>query len=489
MDGTPATGREYLRVSQDKSGRKASVTEQHDENVRATEAAGITLGEPYRENGSASASRYARKARDDFARLLQDLESGDFGADHLVLWESSRGSRRVGEWVTLIELAEAAKVRFFVTSHGPRIYNPANARDRRSLLEDAVDSEYEVAKTSDRLRRAAAASAAAGRPHGRAPYGFRRVHDPRTGALVGWEHDPVEGPIKRELYERIRSGHSMRTIARDFEVRGIVNRSGTPFTSAHLHSLVKPADIGKRVHHGELLTGTWEPLVAEELYYSVRRILDDPTRKTSRHGRAVHEFTMIIKCDVCSGPMAIAMRSRSRNRKPGETGPPRYTCRTRGCTHVLQSEVDEILRATIFAYLARDDVHEMITAKRGDDPEVRRLEDELARLRAELDEAENTTPETVHHAKTLGKLVEKLTADIATADGKLRELTLPPALVDLVEPGADVAARWADTPLPARRKIAEILLSPRYLGEVRIKRSAVRHRPTPAVDRLEWRRE
>lgn len=43
-----------------------------------------------------------------------------------MIWESGRGIRRVGDWT----------------------YDPANSRDRRSLLEDAVDGEYEPAKIS-----------------------------------------------------------------------------------------------------------------------------------------------------------------------------------------------------------------------------------------------------------------------------------------------------------------------------------------------------
>jgi hypothetical protein len=42
----------------------------------------------------------------------------------------------------VLELREQRSMSIFVTTHG-RCYDPANGRDRRSLLEDAVDSEYE----------------------------------------------------------------------------------------------------------------------------------------------------------------------------------------------------------------------------------------------------------------------------------------------------------------------------------------------------------
>ncbi|WP_189884958.1 recombinase family protein [Streptomyces xantholiticus] len=83
------TGREYLRVSQDNSGHQRSVTEQHDDNARTAERHNITItGTPYVDNDR-SASRYASNARDDWARLVADLESGAFIEDVLILWEYS----------------------------------------------------------------------------------------------------------------------------------------------------------------------------------------------------------------------------------------------------------------------------------------------------------------------------------------------------------------------------------------------------------------
>src|SRR4051812_15364842 len=132
MTTATRTGREYLRVSMDRSGRARSVDEQHDDNQRAAESRGMTLAQPYIDN-SVSASRYSARSRDDFTRLLGDLDKGLFGAEELWLWEPSRGSRKVSEWVTLIESCERAGVSLFVTSHG-RAYDPSNGRDRRSLL-------------------------------------------------------------------------------------------------------------------------------------------------------------------------------------------------------------------------------------------------------------------------------------------------------------------------------------------------------------------
>lgn len=113
----PATrARDYLRVSLDRSGRARSLAEQHADHQRVAEERGWVLDEESYRDASVSASRYSRKSRDDFARLIADLEADRFGAQVLMIWESSRGSRRVGEWVNLLELCERRSVSIHVVA-------------------------------------------------------------------------------------------------------------------------------------------------------------------------------------------------------------------------------------------------------------------------------------------------------------------------------------------------------------------------------------
>ncbi len=70
----------------------------------------------YRWGQAVSAPRYSTDVRDDFDRLMADLRGGEFGADVLVLWESSRGSQLVLEWVTMLDLLEQQGILVFVTT-------------------------------------------------------------------------------------------------------------------------------------------------------------------------------------------------------------------------------------------------------------------------------------------------------------------------------------------------------------------------------------
>jgi site-specific DNA recombinase len=491
------TGREYLRVSQDRSGRARSVDEQHEDNEKAAATRGVTLGTPY-EDKSVSASRYATKARDGFTDLLADLDGGRFGADELWLWEPSRGSRRVGEWVHLIEACERAGVTLYVTTHG-RTYDPTNARDRRSLLEDAVDSEYESSKVSLRAKRAAAANAAEGLPHGPTPYGYQRIYDPHTRRLVRQEPHPEEAPVVRELYDRLLTGHSLRSIALDFEARGIRTRArgrdgeatpGKPFSAQHLRAMVVgPVYAGLRVHNpGKTgsrhdltgaVKGTWEPLVPEATYYAVRHMLMRPERKTTRPGRAKHLLSFVAKCAECGSHLSYAGRS-------GGV----YQCHKKGCVRISEPELDDLAEAMILDYLAMPEVYEPVAAAENGDEQMRQVRDDLAKARAELHELREGVATGHLSVANLTAVEPRLLARVTALEEQERELSTPSALRQLIAPGKDVCQTWAAAPLSTRREVARRVLRAERVGELYVTRRprSAGNRHVPADQRALWRK-
>ena len=439
---------------------------------------------------SISASRYSRKARGGFEALIQDLEHGQFSAQVLMIWESSRGSRRVGEWVSLLELCEQRSVNIFVTTHG-RVYDPGNGRDRRSLLEDAVDSEYESAKISARARRAAAANAVAGRPHGRVPYGYRRVFDPHTRRLIAQEPEPDEAEVVAELYRRLIQGHSLKSIARDFPQRGLCTRSGVGWTAQHLRSLaIKPLYTGLRSHMpgrrggdrmvdlDNLYECQWPPLVSRADWFAVQRLLRAPERKTTRPGRAKHLLSLIGCCGVCLGSLNVAYR---------EHGDSLYVCRTKGCVRITQADLDTLAEQIMLDYLARPDVIDTLRANDDGDNELSQIRDQLAAVRARHEQLADAVAAGSVSVATLIRAEPAMLAEITTLEARERKLSTPSALRGLIEPGADVAQRWQAAPMSTRREVARVLLTPDLIGELRLNPTPRRGRyRTPAHDRTQW---
>ncbi|MFD9909416.1 recombinase family protein [Streptomyces sp. NPDC059063] len=470
-------GREYLRVS---ARGERSITEQHDDNSRASAREGVTLGVPYSDQGSASP--YAKHARGDFDRLIADLRSDQFKAQILWLWESSRGSRRVGEWATLLDLCEDCGILIHVTSHD-RTYDPSNYRDRETLLSDGVSSEIEVRRLSARTRRGIEANIRDGKPHGIVPLGYAREYEIKRGKRVPvrqYAH-PVEAPWIVELFERSRAHDPFCEIERDWAARGIVGRRGKPLSAQTLRDLVTHVCyIGLRATRSGTVKAAWPRLVSDELFFDVQRIVSDPSRVKGNPGGAHYALTGAITCDRCTGPITVRNRSKEIN----------YECK-KGCWRVPKEEVDEIFVGTaerpgvILSYLARRDVYQILDA---DDAtgEAAEIRDALAKARADLQETEHAEPETLSEERRFARRAERLEGRIGELEERQRNLIRPTKLSTLFGPGPDVAGRWERTPVAAQRAIAALLLSADVIGQPRIQPTAAVTASATVFDRIRW---
>ncbi|OSZ56285.1 hypothetical protein OQI_33870 [Streptomyces pharetrae CZA14] len=485
--GRDLIAREYRRLSDAKGG--TSIQDQGEDNAAAADENGWQLGEPYIDEGL-SASRYARKGRDDFEQLIADLNSGPtgresrFGADVLMLWESSRGSRKVGEWVSFIELCEEKQVLIWVTTH-ERLYNPANGRDRKALIDDANDSEYESYKTHKRVSRTTVLEARKGRPHGEAPYGLMPVYDPKTGKLITWVEDPHRSIVPRELFRLLETGTPMSRVEALFRKRGYTNRAGRPFTHAHLRDMAeRHSYAGLRVHKGTVHKGIWDGIVPEKRFWNVQRILFAPGRATYKGGGARYELTAGLRCSRCGNLTRV---DNTEGRKPG------YKCKS-GCLIIQKQPVDELLIGTpdglgvVLAYLAREDIYEVLRAPGSDDAEVLEVQAKLAKARAERDEMRAAKGSTMAEVLVLANSLQAKEDEVALLEQRERELTLPSSVLSIIQPGADVWTSWHKAPIAARRSAIRLLCSPQYLGIPCILPSPRTGPSQTVLERIQWRK-
>lgn len=386
--GENVGAREYLRVSRDREKSGKSPAQQHEENARAVASHGWDLHpEPYTDVDR-GASRHSRSTRDGYAQLIADIEVSRFGADILVIWESSRGSRRVSEWATLIDLCADAGIRIYVTAHD-HLYDPSRSRDRRSLHEDAVDSEYETDKMSDRIRRAASASAREGRPHGKNLYGYRRTYaqGPSGPQLTAVEPDPETAPIVREVAARALAGESYYSIARDLNVRRVPPRRPARhdynvqrgWTGSMLKQMLsRPAYAALREHNGEIVgNAVWPPLISQEEWTRLQ-----VKRANAPAQREVRRLLVgLAECSGCGGRLRSGRQSAGRSADGEARRYPTYICSgyaspPPGARHVSIKEehLDLLVSEAVIARLAQPD---FLTAARSRDDSVDAERDEI----------------------------------------------------------------------------------------------------------------
>lgn len=472
--GNEMRAREYLRVSKDRTKQGKSPAQQHEENARAAAGHGWTLhSEPYKDIDK-GASRQSRAKRDGYAQLVDDIEHGRFEAEILVLWESSRGSRRVGEWATLIDLCEDAGIKIYVTAHD-HLYDPSNARDRRSLQDDAVDSEYETSKMSGRILRAVNANAKEGRPHGKNLYGYRRtyVQSPGGPQLHAVEPDPATAPVVQEVAERALRGETYYSIARDLNVRGVPTRrsarheynASRGWTGSMLRQMLsRPAYAGMREHNGEIVgEAIWPPLISPEDWtkLQVKRAVAPPAREVKRL------LVGLAECSGCGGRLRSGRQSGGRG-PDGETlRYATYICAgyaspTPGRKHVSIKEehLDLLVGEAVIARLSQEDFLTQAHSRDGDvDAEREKLAAQIEADKEYLDDVRQKAADAGMFDLVIDQ-EQRVRPRIEANEQRLRELSGHSEDVLSLAGEEDVRKAWEKLDVAAQRGIIRSLLVP-----------------------------
>jgi site-specific DNA recombinase len=374
----------YGRKSTDDRGK--SVADQLAEAMEAIEERNWILGRTFSDDNR-SASRFATKIREDFEALLAHIESGQ--CELLILWESSRGSRKLAEWATFLDLARERGVLIYVVSHD-RTYDCRISRDWKILATDGVDAHAESNVLSDRMLRGKRRGAAAGRPAGKLQYGFRRVYNDAGDFVEQVEH-PAQAAIVREAARRVLAGEPCNAIAVDFNVRGVASPRAEVLRTrasrareqaadlgatddrrarllaeaeeletqaAHLkwdltqikRLCVMPSYAGLRQHQGQVAgKAGWAGIHDEQTYAQLLARLSDPKRTTHRDSTLKHVLSGLLRCALC-GSVHRVIKNR---------GYHCYTCR--GCmkTSVRTVSVEQFVIEMLMQRLEQVDAADL----------------------------------------------------------------------------------------------------------------------------------
>jgi DNA invertase Pin-like site-specific DNA recombinase len=495
----------YTRVSRDKrrgTAREAASVEQQESEARAiAEELGIHVAEVYCDN-DVSASRYSTKTRKDWSRFVADIASG--AIDFVFLWESSRGSRRLSEWSTFLDLARDNGVPVHVVSH-ETTYDLRKPRDWKVLASEGVESAAESDKTSLRIKRDKAALRREGRPDGLVPFGHTREYDPKSGTLLRQVPHPAEAPVVAELFARVLAGEPISRIAADLNQRldlpeddpkrvPLTRRGSRWRPDSVRRTVMNPAHIGMRPKTGtdELMLGGWEPIVSEDTWWAVHRLLTDPSRKRSKPGNAKHLLSNIMTCAECTSTVGVHKVS----------GAARYACRglladgspakSNGCVAIKQEWADLHVKRLVIARLSEQGLF----AKAGAEPNDSAAVAARARadqLRAKLDEMWAYVKRGLLTMDEYVDAKQELQPQIAAAEAASQMSGMPPlvrTLMGLLGDAGDAEMRkklmwraWDKIEIAGRRDLVKGMFA-----RLELKRGVQRSR-TFDPDRIgyEWR--
>lgn len=440
----------YVRISEDAIDSGLGVERQLADCAAVAERRGWREHVVYSDN-DVSASR--GKPRLAYSRMVADIQARRIQA--VIVWDIDRLTRTPAELEHFIDLADSHQIA--LASVGGDI-DLATPQGRLTARVKGAVARHEVEQSSRRIRRKSDELAERGLPHGRAAWGWVRIHeyDERGRKLASRDVlDPVPAALIAEAADRIIAGESVISIERDWQSRGVVNSAGQPWRTTTLRQmLLRPRNAGLREHRGQIVgKAQWEPAICREKWDQVVAVLSDPARVTTTGGDPRHLVSMIAKCGLCDGKM------RSLLRRPNAAGVRVRQYHCTGCQRVgrKQEDVDALVEATLLKLLSTADSGKLF-ARRGSDPAAALVT--MNSLKARLGIAADSFADGNITGEQLARITARLRPQLDDATAKYRQMLIEPDLADLVNP--DIAARWDIIPLSRKRAVIN------YLFEIRI---------------------
>lgn len=488
----PAPLRAFLYDRNSRISRKGSnsTEDQAAVNRRWCERAGCSIGAEYSDPGR-GATRHSKASRPDFDAMMKRLEAGivpgrrHAECDIIVVWASSRATRRLDVYVDLRSVCERGDI---LLCYDSVVYDMRDGHDRYATGSDALQAEREGENIRDGITRTTRANAERGRPHGPVPFGYRREYDPQTGELVRQYVYEPEAAVVREIAARIAAGHSCRSIAADLNARGIRTPRGHVWGNGNVvkQMMVKPTYLGQRQHQGKIIgAAQWDPVFQSDdevaTYLACMKVLTDPTRKGTHDTSVKYLLSGIAFCGVCGPDKPAPLRTTPRPRDVA------YTCPQCFGVAMQTGLYDDVVTAEVLAYMERPEfLPALAAAPDGGASAVSRALAEAAELERQLADARRAAATVVDgrlqlSVASLASLEASLVPQIEAARLRARDASVPPILYEVGGPGA--SARWKGLDLLQRREAVRAVVRP-YL-----KRAPVRgaHGPNALLpQRFGW---
>lgn len=387
----------YLRISQDKTGEAAGVDRQREDCEALVAAQGWTLAETYVDNDISASTGKARPA---YLQMLADISAGRI--DAVVAWHPDRLYRKLGDLEGLIEAIDRNDVIMRTHRAGEIDLSTPTGRMIARILGATAQAEGEI--KSDRWKR----SVRQRRERGDVPGSGSRMYG------YTWDGDvvPEEAEAARWMAEQVLDGMALNSLARSLRDRGIRTAKGNLWSGAALrkyltnprlagHSTVSHLERTGQVSKvtGKPITrrvkevigaGTWEPILDQETWESVRALLG------ARSERRNHGSTLLVGLLYC-GRCEAKMNAGARMNKRKETVRV-YRCR-RGINHDdtacgavsgVASTIDDIVESYAQTRLAdprvRAAIRNLKAAPRATVAELTEVETRIQELEYQLDQ-------------------------------------------------------------------------------------------------------
>jgi site-specific DNA recombinase len=453
----PSSVAVYCRISQDRTGAGLGVARQEQDCRAWAGRHGWIVGDVYADD---DISAWSGKPRPRYRDLLADIESGC--RDGLIIWHPDRLHRSPRELEDFIALLERHEIPIGSVTAGEIDLSTPTGRMTARIV--GAVARHESDHKAERIRRKHLELA----QNGQVPGGGQRP--------FGFEQDRVtiresEAQLIREGAGRVLAGEGVRTVAADWNERGVSTVTGVRWAPTTVKRLLRSGRIaGWREHNGVLTAeAVWPAIIDLAMHRRLRAVLDDPSRARSVPTNArSYLLSGFVRCGHCGQEALrsneepiVAMTSRPVARKGHRYR--RYACvKDRGGCNRVGIGAEPLEELIIEAVLQRLDGPGLAAELRrldqasetldGIDAEVEELEQRSAELAEMFAAGEISRTEWATARRPLQSNLLK--AQQVQAKTARKQAVLP----ELAESGV-LRAAWPDLSLDAKRAILDQVIA------------------------------
>lgn len=281
-------------------------------------------------------SAYSRKPRQQFERMMTDLETGQI--DGVLAAHVNRLLRHTTELVRFVDVVQRqkAQVRTVMAGH----WDLTTAAGRKHAYQAGLDAQYEAELLGERVARERAERAALGKP---AAGGLRPF---------GYEPDKVtirrsEAKLIRAAATEVAAGGSLWAVAERWNAAGVTTTAGNLWeVSSVRRVLTSPRIAGLRSFKGQVIgDAQWPAIITQDVH---RRLVAMASGRAGRRpSRNSWLLSGLIACPRCGRPLYGATGSWGRAYKCS----PRPTSQSCGGASITAGPADARVTATVQGWL------------------------------------------------------------------------------------------------------------------------------------------
>lgn len=286
----------YARKSSEEDERQAlSIDSQIKEMLAVAKREGLEIVEIRRESHSAKASG----ARPVFKQLLEDIRRGGFTG--ILTWAPDRLSRNAGDLGSVVDLMDQGFL-IDIRTHGQRFTNNPNEKFLLMIL--CSQAKLENDNRGLNVKRGQKTRVEMGYRPCLVPLGY--LLEKQSGLGRGKVViDPMRGPIIRQMFENTaQQCASGRVLQKWLKEVNFTTRKGKCITLSMIYRMLRQHFYTGKFEYpqgsGNFYKGDYEPLVSQELFDEVQKLLNmGPKREWGSRMDNFH-FTRMFSCGGCT---------------------------------------------------------------------------------------------------------------------------------------------------------------------------------------------